>query len=164
MAQDSTPGARTMSDAEWRHNERLWRSAGADEIAMFALAVGCPKHGNAAMDFDPDVAEPFCMACDHEQTVVRRVAAQSEPAAEFAAFLAGAPSERISALIFAAYKRGSDDALMGRPALDLADAGSAALMNALGLTGPTTAVNEPLRAALCDEYLAGHDDAAAALR
>ena len=164
MAQETTPATRTMSDAEWQHNERLWRAAGADEIAMFALAVGCPRHGNAAMDFDPDASEPFCMACDHEQTVARRVAAESEPAAEFAAFLAGEPSERISALIFAAYKRGSDDALMGRPALDLADAGSAALMAALGLTGPTTAANEPLRVALCDEYLAGHDDASAALR
>ena len=164
MAQDSTPGARTMSDAEWRHNERLWRSAGADEIAMFALAVGCPKHGNAPMDFDPDASEPFCMACDHEQAVARRVAAESEPAAEFAESLAGEPSERISALIFAAYKRGTGDALMGRPALDLADAGSAALMTALGQTEPTTAANAPLREALGERYYDGYCDASRALR
>ena len=153
-----------MSATDWQHNERLWRAAGADEIAMFALAVGCPKHGNAPMDFDPDASEPFCMACDHEQAVARRVAAESEPAAEFAESLAGEPSERISALIFAAYKRGTGDALMGRPALDLADAGSAALMTALGQTEPTTAANAPLREALCDRYLDGYCDASAALR
>lgn len=62
-----------------------------------------------------------------------------------------------------AYELGSVDALAGRPALDVDDAGSAVLMDRLGETGPTTAANHPERLAMCDAYLDGWHDTAAAV-
>ena len=83
---------------------------------------------------------------------------------DFTGWLAGKHDDAIDRLIYRAYSLGSRDAYAGRAALDVDDSGSADLMDALGLTEPTTAANQPLRLALCDEYLAGHDDASAALR
>lgn len=39
--------------------------AQADAV-RFALAIGCPKHGNAAMDVDLDNGQPYCEICDYD--------------------------------------------------------------------------------------------------
>ena len=62
-----------------------------------------------------------------------------------------------------AYRLGSRDRYAGRPMLDLTDSDSAALMDELGETGPTTEANTGLRALICDSYMAGYFDASSAL-
>ncbi|MHB1433607.1 MAG: hypothetical protein ACYCVZ_16035 [Streptosporangiaceae bacterium] len=66
MTDQATPGPRTMSAAQWQRSVRLWRADGASEIEIECMGVGCPRHGNASMDYD---GAPFCMACDAERTV-----------------------------------------------------------------------------------------------
>ena len=147
MSQDSTPGVRTMSASEWQRSVRLWRADGATDAEIDAMSVGCPRHGSASMDYD---GEPFCMACDCERVRAGRVAAEL--------------ADSVADLLGRAYRLGSIDAYAGRRARDLADDESAALMNALGQTEPTTAANAPLREALCERYFDGYCDASAALR
>ena len=147
MAQDSTPGVRTMFAAEWQRSVALWRADGATDAEIDAMSVGCPRHGSASMDYD---GEPFCTACDCERVRAGRVAAE--------------PADAVADLLGRAYRLGSIDAYAGRRALDLADDDSAGLMTALGQTEPTTAANAPLREALGERYYDGYCDAAAALR
>lgn len=63
----------------------------------------------------------------------------------------------------AAYRLGSADAYLGRQPLDVHDAGSAVLMDALGETSATTAANYGPRATMCDAYAEGYYDAAGAV-
>ena len=51
-----------MSDAAWQVTERLARAAGLGDAQLAGLAVGCPVHGNAQMDFDD--AGVFCHECE----------------------------------------------------------------------------------------------------
>ena len=62
-----------------------------------------------------------------------------------------------------AYRLGSQHRYMERAPLDVADSGSAELMDALGETGPTSEANYPERLAMCDAYLDGYHDASRAL-
>jgi len=63
-----------MSEAAWQRTMELARTArlGAAEIA--GLAIGCPRHGNASMDWDG--AGVFCSRCDIEHTMAKRDAMQ----------------------------------------------------------------------------------------
>jgi hypothetical protein len=58
------PASRTLTPAQWAATEATIRSAGATDAVVFAVAVGCPRHGNAWMDTTMDGAEAFCHACD----------------------------------------------------------------------------------------------------
>jgi hypothetical protein len=70
-----------------------------------------------------------------------------------------------------AYRIGSRDALVGKPALDVHDdsglvlgiGGSAELMTELGETSATTSGNWYARLRMCERYLDGYHDASAAL-
>ena len=51
-----------MTPEAWARTQEL---AGWDELSdaqRFAMAVGCPVHGNASMDFDDDGV--FCHKCE----------------------------------------------------------------------------------------------------
>lgn len=50
--------SRMMTEVQWAATEHQARAAGLTDAQIFALAVGCPVHGNAAMDWDDD--EVFC--------------------------------------------------------------------------------------------------------
>jgi hypothetical protein len=50
-----------MPETQWQQLEQLARSDGLDDAAIFGLAIGCPKHGNASMDYDDDGV--FCHRC-----------------------------------------------------------------------------------------------------
>lgn len=63
-----------------------------------------------------------------------------------------------------AYRLGSIDAYAGRPMRDMGDADSAWLMDELGETGPTTEANWAGRAAMCEAYFDGYQDAESAAR
>ena len=147
MTHQATPGPRTMSAAEWQRSVRLWRADGATDAEIDAMGVGCPRHGNASIDYD---GTPFCSACDCERVRAERVAAE--------------PADAVAELLGRAYRLGSIDAYVGRRALDLADDDSATLMTELGETGPTTAANATLREGLCERYYDGYCDASRALR
>lgn len=54
----------TMSEAAWKQAEALARRDGLGDAELFALAVGCPAHGNGGMDWDDDGV--FCRECDRE--------------------------------------------------------------------------------------------------
>ena len=54
-----------MSDAAWQVTERLARAAGLGDAQLAGLAVGCPAHGNAHMDFDD--AGVFCHECERPE-------------------------------------------------------------------------------------------------
>lgn len=70
----------------------------------------------------------------------------------------------MTALADRAYRLGSIDAYAGREMRDMGDADSSWLMGELGLTGPTTDANWDERAALCERYFDGYQDAESALR
>ncbi len=53
--------ASMMNEAAWEHIDRLAREEGLTDAERFGLSVGCPKHGNASMDFEGH--EVFCHAC-----------------------------------------------------------------------------------------------------
>jgi hypothetical protein len=50
-----------MSTAAWQQVEQLAKRDGLGDAEIFALAVGCPRHGNASMDWDDDGV--FCHRC-----------------------------------------------------------------------------------------------------
>lgn len=54
---------RMTADA-WQRTEQLARLHGLGDAEIAGLAIGCPRHGNASMDFDE--AGVFCHACDRE--------------------------------------------------------------------------------------------------
>lgn len=62
-----------------------------------------------------------------------------------------------------AYRLGSIDAYAERPLRDMADGGSAWLMDELGEHGPTTGRNADYRGRLCDAYEDGYRAAYSAL-
>jgi len=49
---------RMMTEAQWAETERKARGDGLTDAQIFGLAIGCPVHGNAAMDWDD--GEVFC--------------------------------------------------------------------------------------------------------
>jgi hypothetical protein len=51
-----------MSPAAWQRTLELARRDGLTDAQIAGLAIGCPKHGNAGMDFD--AAGVFCHACE----------------------------------------------------------------------------------------------------
>lgn len=53
---------RTLTEAQWQDVEALAKRHGLGDAELFALAVGCPNHGNAWMDFDDEGV--FCHACE----------------------------------------------------------------------------------------------------
>lgn len=52
----------TMSAAAGQQLEQLAREAGLSDAELAGLAIGCPAHGNASMDFDSDGV--FCHRCE----------------------------------------------------------------------------------------------------
>lgn len=50
-----------MSASEWRRTVVLAHQLKLSEAGIAALAIGCPWHGNAAMDFDDQ--DVFCYQC-----------------------------------------------------------------------------------------------------
>ena len=63
--------AQMMSPAEWAHTLELARRDQLDDAQMAGLAIGCPAHGNAAMDWDADGV--FCSRCVNVATVAADV-------------------------------------------------------------------------------------------
>ena len=63
-----------MTPAAWQRTQELagWGELGDAQRA--ALAIGCPVHGNASMDWDED--EVFCSRCDVEHAMAKRDAVQ----------------------------------------------------------------------------------------
>ena len=55
---------KTMSPEAWAATERLARQHGLSDAELAGLAIGCPQHGNAHMDFDD--AGVFCHQCERE--------------------------------------------------------------------------------------------------
>jgi hypothetical protein len=51
-----------MDEAAWSHTDRLAREQGLSDADRFALSVGCPSHGNVAMDWDETGV--FCHTCE----------------------------------------------------------------------------------------------------
>ena len=51
-----------MTPAAWERTLVLARRDGLGEAEMAGLAIGCPVHGNASMDWDADGV--FCSRCD----------------------------------------------------------------------------------------------------
>lgn len=68
-----------MTDAAWERTVELARRDGLDDADMAGLAIGCPRHGNASMDWDDDGV--FCGRCDAETTFARIAASNPEIAA-----------------------------------------------------------------------------------
>lgn len=62
--QDSS--SHTMSAEAWQHLEQLARRDGLSDAEIAGLAIGCPRHGNASMDFDEDGV--FCHRCESGQS------------------------------------------------------------------------------------------------
>jgi hypothetical protein len=58
--------ARQMSPEAWAATERLAKRDGLDDAQMAGLAIGCPRHGNAFMDWDGDGV--FCHRCESGQS------------------------------------------------------------------------------------------------
>ena len=56
-----------MSDAAWQQTLSLARRYGLADAEIAGLAIGCPRHGNAHMDFETPAgapAEVFCHECE----------------------------------------------------------------------------------------------------
>jgi len=49
---------RMQTEAQFAQTEARAREDGLTDAQIFALAIGCPVHGNAAMDWDD--GEVFC--------------------------------------------------------------------------------------------------------
>lgn len=49
---------RMMTEAQWTETERKARDDGLTDAQIAGLAIGCPVHGNTAMDWDDD--DVFC--------------------------------------------------------------------------------------------------------
>jgi hypothetical protein len=62
--QDSS--SHTMSAEAWQQTEQLARREGLSDAEIAGLAIGCPRHGNASMDFDE--AGVFCHRCESGQS------------------------------------------------------------------------------------------------
>ena len=60
--QEGTQVMATMSATAWRRTVELAERDGLGDAQVFALSVGCPLHGNAAMDWDD--AGVFCHQCE----------------------------------------------------------------------------------------------------
>jgi hypothetical protein len=58
--------ARQMSREAWARTERLAKRDGLGDAQMAGLAIGCPRHGNAFMDWDDDGV--FCHRCESGQS------------------------------------------------------------------------------------------------
>lgn len=52
----------TLTETAWQAVERLLARTNAPHAVRFAVAVGCPRHGNAAMDWDDNGA--YCSRCE----------------------------------------------------------------------------------------------------
>jgi hypothetical protein len=50
-----------MTDQQWQHLEQLAQRDGLTDADIAGLAIGCPRHGNASMDYDDDGV--FCHQC-----------------------------------------------------------------------------------------------------
>ena len=59
-----------MTPAAWERTLVLARRDGLGEAEMAGLAIGCPVHGNASMDFDADGV--FCSRCDIAGAAARK--------------------------------------------------------------------------------------------
>ena len=53
---------KTMSAAAWQQTRALAVRDGLGDAELAGLAIGCPAHGNAGMDWDDDGV--FCHACE----------------------------------------------------------------------------------------------------
>jgi hypothetical protein len=53
------------TEAQWQALRALAEQNGLGEAQLAGLAIGCPVHGNANMDFDGEgaSAEVFCCKC-----------------------------------------------------------------------------------------------------
>ena len=58
---------RMMSAAEWQASVTVWQAAGVPDEAIDAMSIGCPSHGNALTDWDPDGQAAFCYGCDAQE-------------------------------------------------------------------------------------------------
>ena len=58
-----------MTPAAWERTLVLARRDGLGEAEMAGLAIGCPVHGNASMDWDADGV--FCSRCDMAATAAK---------------------------------------------------------------------------------------------
>jgi hypothetical protein len=54
-----------MSTTAWQHLEQMAKRDGLDDAQLAGLAIGCPQHGNASMDYDDDGV--FCHRCEAGQ-------------------------------------------------------------------------------------------------
>jgi hypothetical protein len=52
----------SMTAADWQRTQELAQRDGLGDAEMAAVAIGCPRHGNAGMDWDD--AGVFCQPCD----------------------------------------------------------------------------------------------------
>jgi hypothetical protein len=52
----------TMNATAWQRMQELAHKDGLTGAQMAGLAIGCPKHGNAGMDWDD--AGVFCHTCE----------------------------------------------------------------------------------------------------
>jgi hypothetical protein len=59
-----------MSTTAWQRTVELAERDHLGDAQIFALAVGCPLHGNAAMDWDD--AGVFCSTCDRIATAAAK--------------------------------------------------------------------------------------------
>jgi len=59
-----------MSATAWLRTEQLAKRDGLGDAEIFALAIGCPQHGNAGMDWDD--AGVFCSPCDRIATAAAK--------------------------------------------------------------------------------------------
>jgi hypothetical protein len=59
-----------MTGQAWQRTAELAARDGLDDAQMAGLAIGCPVHGNASMDWDN--AGVFCSPCDRIATAAAR--------------------------------------------------------------------------------------------
>jgi hypothetical protein len=53
-------GPRMLTDAQFAAVKAEALRAGLGDAELAGLAIGCPVHGNAAMDWEPSTSEVFC--------------------------------------------------------------------------------------------------------
>jgi hypothetical protein len=59
-----------MTPEAWQRTVELAQRDNLDDAQMAGLAIGCPRHGNAGMDWDDDGV--FCSTCDRIATAAKR--------------------------------------------------------------------------------------------
>jgi hypothetical protein len=59
-----------MTGQAWQRTADLAARDGLDDAQIAGLAIGCPAHGNAGMDWDDDGV--YCQACDVAATAAAR--------------------------------------------------------------------------------------------